>query len=86
MLFHVTDLGAWKREHDFERFKALRAKTYCFEEAGELIIHCAGMPTRCHTHVTMENFEYGSSFEGKLKPKDVKGGTILEDTMFTIHK
>lgn len=83
---HDTDLGAWKRENEFDRFKALRAKTYCFEEGGALIIHCAGMPTRCHAHVTMENFEYGNSFEGKLKPKDVKGGTILEDTMFTIHK
>lgn len=79
-------LGAWKMEHVFERFKAIRAKTYCFEEGGKLVVHCAGMPARCHKSVTMENFDYGASFEGKLKPKDVKGGTILIDDVFTIHK
>lgn len=41
-------LGAWKQEHKFQRFKALRAKTYIFEEDGELVIHCAGLPDRCH--------------------------------------
>lgn len=79
-------LGAWKHEHTFTRFKAIRAKTYCFEDDGELVIHCAGMPTRCHKNVTMENFTYGASFEGKLKPKDVNGGTILVDDVFTIHE
>lgn len=33
-----------------------------------------------------EQLEREHEFEGKLKPKDVKGGTILEDTMFTIHQ
>lgn len=79
-------LGAWKQEHTFHRFKAIRAKTYCFEENGELFIRCAGMPARCHKNVTMENFEYGASFEGKLKPKDVRGGIILVDDVFTIRK
>ena len=41
-------LGAWKQEHKFQHFKALRAKTYVFEEVGELVIHCAGLPDRCH--------------------------------------
>ena len=79
-------LGAWKLEHRFTRFKALRAKTYVFEEDGELTVHCAGMPARCHGLVTMENFDYGKSFAGKLKPKDVAGGTILVDDVFTIRK
>lgn len=79
-------LGCWKREHEFQKFKALRAKTYCFEENGELIIHCAGMPTKCHKNVTIDNFEYGSVFEGKLKPKDVSGGIILIDDVFTIRE
>lgn len=79
-------LGAWKLEHRFTRFKALRPKTYVFEEGGELTVHCAGMPSRCHGLVTMENFDYDSSFEGKLKPKDVAGGTILVDDVFTIRK
>ena len=42
------------------------------------------MPSRCHASVTFDNFDYGSSFEGKLMPKDVKGGTILVEDRFTI--
>lgn len=79
-------LGAWKLEHRFDRFKALRAKTYLFEEKGEYIIHCAGMPVRCHSQVNFDNFDYGNSFTGKLKPKDVKGGTILVEDVFTIKE
>lgn len=86
MEVHDTALGAWKMEHVFQRFKAIRAKTYCFECDGELTVHCAGMPVKCHKNVTMENFEYGASFEGKLKPKDVHGGTILVDDVFTINR
>ena len=41
-------LGAWKKEHEFQHFKALRAKTYVFVEDGELVVHCAGLPDRCH--------------------------------------
>lgn len=81
-----VELGAWKKEHSFDRFKALRAKSYCFEEGGELTVHCAGMPSKCHSGVTMDNFDYGASFEGKLRPKDVKGGIILVDDVFTIHE
>ena len=73
-------------EHRFDRFKALRAKSYCFEEGGELVVHCAGMPSRCHSGVTMENFAFGRQFAGKLRPKDVKGGTILVEDVFTIHE
>lgn len=40
-------LGAWKQEHRFQHFKALRAKTYVFVEDGELNIRCAGLPERC---------------------------------------
>lgn len=79
-----VELGAWKREHEFTRFKALRAKTYVFEEGGGLHVTCAGMPSRCHSGVTFGNFEEGSRFRGKLKPMDVKGGTILVDDYFTI--
>lgn len=81
-----VELGAWKMEHTFDRFKAIRAKTYCFEEDGGLTVHCAGMPARCHGNVTMENFEIGASFKGKLKPKDVRGGIILVDDVFTIRE
>lgn len=85
MKVDAYELGAWKKEHEFDCFKAIRAKTYCFEEDGELTVHCAGMPARCHEHVTMDNFEVGASFPGKLKPKDVNGGTILVEDVFTIR-
>lgn len=79
-----VELGKWKQEHEFQRFKAIRAKTYCFEEDGELTVHCAGMPAKCHGSVTMENFEIGSVYDGKLRPVDVKGGIILVEDTFTI--
>lgn len=81
-----VELGAWKQEHHFSRFKALRAKTYVFEEDGELCVTCAGMPANCHKGVTFENFEVGTRFSGKLRPVDVKGGTILVDDFFTIKE
>ena len=86
MVVDDVELGAWKHEHTFDRFKALRAKSYCFEEDGELTVHCAGMPAKCHGEVTMENFDYGASFSGKLRPREVKGGIILEECLFTVRK
>jgi len=52
----------------------------------ENIMHvtCSGMSDRCYPFVTFDNFEIGAEYEGKLKPKIVKGGVILEDTSFTI--
>lgn len=80
-------LGAWKREHVFTRIRALRAKTYVIEtDEGGQIVHCAGMPAKCHDQVTFDNFDYGATFTGKLKPRDVRGGVVLEDTTFTIAR
>lgn len=85
MTIDDNELGAWKLEHRFDRFKGLGAKAYCFEENGDLTVHCAGMPYRCHNVVSMENFNVGGSFAGKLKPVDVKGGTILVEDVYTIR-
>lgn len=49
-----------------------------------LNITCAGMPSSCYEHVTWDNFHIHESFEGKLTPKHVKGGTVLIPTLFTI--
>lgn len=72
-------LGAWKHESTFTHAKFLRAKTYVEEIDGELVVHCAGMPSRCHEHVTIENFEFGATYPGKLYTKRVKGGIVLVD-------
>lgn len=48
-------------------------------------ITCAGMPDRCYPHVTWDNFRILSSYAGKLTPKHVEGGIVLEETIFTIR-
>lgn len=47
-------------------------------------VTCAGMPDNVKELVTYENFEPGTTFDGKLRPKRYPGGIILEDSTFTI--
>jgi len=65
-------------------------------------ITCAGMPKSCHdttakydkkylskgvyNKVTFNNFKIGSVYPGKLKPKHVPGGIVLEEINFTINE
>ena len=70
-------LGAWKHESTFTRAKFLHAKCYAEEIDGSLVVHVAGMPSYMHNQVTMDNFELGMVFNGKLYQKHVKGGIIL---------
>ena len=91
-------LGAWKIESKFNRARFLRQKSYMEDwnppetwdnpetyEKDLLNITCAGMPPSCYQFVTWENFHIGASYEGKLLPKHVKGGIVLQETEFTIH-
>lgn len=77
-------LGAWKHESSPTKARFIRQKTYIEEINGKLQITCAGMPKSCHDSVTWENFHPGAVYHGKLLPKTVPGGIILEDTDFTI--
>lgn len=89
-------LGAWKLESKFYRARFLRQKSYIEDnnppetwggvgyDAELLKITCAGMPKDCYQHVTWENFIEGSTFPGKLQPKQVHGGVVLRETDFTI--
>lgn len=77
-------LGYWKHESTFQRARFIRQKTYIEEIDGKLHVICAGMPDRIKEKVTWENFHVGFSANGKLIPKQVKGGVVLEDTMFTL--
>lgn len=92
-------LGAWKHESTFTRARFVRQKTYIEETlcdnsfylpdidlygSTKMNITCAGMPSRCHKHVTWENFITGSSFKGKLQFTHVQGGIVLKDIDFTI--
>jgi hypothetical protein len=49
-----------------------------------LNITVAGMPDRCYTGVTWDNFSEGQAYAGKLRPKTVVGGVILIEEEFTI--
>ena len=82
-------LGAWKDEGHFTRMKAIRAKTYImgFDDSNggeKLEIHVAGMPSRCHTQVTFDNFKAGATYDGKLYQHRVEGGIVLVEDTFTI--
>ena len=81
-------LGAWKVESEFWRARFLRPKTYIEDDVktGKLTVHCAGMPERCHEHVTWENFKPGAKYSGKLYSKTVKGGIILYEGDFVIRE
>lgn len=79
-------LGAWKDEGHFSRFKALRAKTYIAEYGDNLEVHVAGLPSRCHSQVTFDNFELGATYQGKLYQRRVEGGIVLVEDSFTIKE
>jgi hypothetical protein len=92
---HSTRLGAWKHEGTFDRARFLRPKTYIEEMDGELHVTCAGMPDNVKEQVTWDNFKrYNENmllpardghFYGKLLPKQVAGGVVLQDTEFKIN-
>ena len=79
-------LGAWAHESHFTRAKFIRQKTYLEEIDGEIQITCAGLPQRCYSQVTWENFKEGLKVDGKLAFCHVKGGVILKETEFTIKE
>ena len=76
-------LGAWKIESRFKRGKYLRQKCY-IEEFDEINVTIAGLPKDIGKIINFDNFNIGFSINGKLVPKHVKGGQILENTTFTI--
>lgn len=79
-------LGAWKDEGHFSRFKALRAKTYIAQYGDRIEVHVAGLPSRCHSQVTFENFKLGATYQGKLYQKRVAGGIVLVEDTFRIKE
>ena len=88
-----TKLGAWKFESKFNKAKFLRQKCYIENSTEdidndnpdyELKITVAGMPKACHDKVTFNNFKIGATYGGKMLPKIVPGGVVLESVDFTI--
>jgi len=84
---HPTKLGYWDHEGTYEDSKFLRAKTYMKTLDGEIEIKCAGMPMNVKKTVQgYDDFEIGSEYFGKLKPKKYNGGVILEAGPYKIRK
>lgn len=89
-----TRLGAWKRESTFTKATYLRAKSYSELIDGEVDTHAAGLPRRLVDNAQrvaaglpefrVEDLKVGAKFTGKLIPKRVPGGIILESTDFEI--
>lgn len=81
---HETRLGAWKLESRFDQATYLRAKAYAERISGEVEAHVAGLPRKLLGGVRVEDLVIGARFSGKLVPKRVPGGIILESTDFVI--
>lgn len=89
-----TELGAWKQEATFTKATYLRAKSYSELIDGEVDTHAAGLPRKLvdnHERAArglppfmVEDLKVGAKFSGKLIPKRVPGGIILESTDFEI--
>lgn len=53
-------------------------------DTSHLDVKCAGMPSNIKKHVTFENFKVGFKADGKLQPKQVPNGVILQPRPFEI--
>lgn len=88
---HQTELGAWKFEYEFTRARYIKSKLYrqqkkCKYGPEEVVTKGAGMTDTVKPFVTWENFKAGTTYQGKLTKRNVFGGTILENTTFTIDE
>ena len=82
---HQSHLGYYKKEHNVIKSMFLRSKTYIEQyENGDIEIKCAGASPEVKKGMSFENFRIGGHYEGKLMPKQVKGGCILCCSTFTI--
>lgn len=84
---HPTELGAWKVEHDgqpFDEAVFLRAKQYCERFGDHDDVHIAGLPHEIAARIRLEDMLHPRTWDGKLVPKRVPGGTVLASTTFTL--
>lgn len=91
---HDTKLGAWKLESTFQQSTYLRAKAYAEEIDGEVETHVAGLPRHLVDNkkrkklglppFKVKDLVVGAAFSGKLVPRRVPGGVILDSTDFVI--
>lgn len=80
-------LGAWKHEYTFKHALFARAKAYTVQlESDSYVTHIAGLPDTVAKQVRFDDYQNGKTFSGKLQPKRVPGGIVLDDVGFTLQK
>lgn len=78
-------MGAWKLEYRFKRARFVRPKVYLEEKYdGEFKVAFAGLPENVSSALTFDDLVDGRVFHGKLRPRSVPGGVVLEDETFTL--
>jgi len=83
---HPTELGAWKFEYAFEEAHFVRAKVYLEKKAdGSYKTAFAGLPQGVASKLTFDDLVEGRIIEGKLQPKSVVGGVVLENVSFKLN-
>ncbi len=91
---HDTDFCCWKIESHWDYGWFVRQKTYIELEGDNYDVKCAGMPEVCKQQFiddikrgdkTIRDFDYGLELEGKLLPKRILGGVVLEDTTYKMR-
>ena len=82
---HSSHIGFYKLEKLVAKAIFLRSKTYIEQDFdGDTEIKCAGANAIVKQGMSFENFKQGSTFDGKLVPRQVKGGCVLTKSTFTI--
>jgi len=82
---HPTKLGAWKHEYNYQEAFFIRAKAYLeLKEDGQYKVAFAGLPEPVASKLTFDDMVDGKVFTGKLAPRSVPGGLVLEKIPFTL--
>ena len=94
VVLHDTDFCAWKIESHWDTGWFVRQKTYIEKTGDDYDIKCAGMPDRCKQafieqinqgKAKLTDFKIGFEVNGKLLPKRILGGIVLEDTTYKMR-
>lgn len=79
-------MGAWKFEYAFTEAMFVRAKVYLEKRAdGSYKTAFAGLPQGVAKKLTFDDLVEGKVIHGKLQPRSVVGGVVLEDVPFTLN-
>lgn len=82
---HPSRMGAWKVEYTFKRAFYIRSKAYLEQKhSGEYVNRIAGLPLHLSEKLTIEDLKPGLVIDGKLTPRSVPGGVVLQETKYEL--